>query len=194
MTLLVVSEDLQSVVLKAGRSIAGIVPNAAVEEMAVDSVTLTDHPVEAGAPISDHAYVNQAQLSLRWAWADGVQAADGSTQSSAQLYETLLQALNARQPIEVITGRRAYANMVILSLAAPGNRETENAFFAQITLREVFIVSTSATTLKPETQANPSQTAAPQNVGTVQPIPQSDQDIATKLKSLPIDFGTGGSF
>jgi hypothetical protein len=43
---------------------------ATLEETGTDLVTVTDHPVEAGAEISDHAYYRPAELTMRCGWSN----------------------------------------------------------------------------------------------------------------------------
>jgi hypothetical protein len=51
-------------------SIGGIAVQATLEETSTDSVTVTDHPVEAGAQISDHAFYRPAELVMRCGWSN----------------------------------------------------------------------------------------------------------------------------
>lgn len=50
--------------------IGGIAIPATLEEVSTDLVTVTDHPVESGAEISDHAYYRPAQLVMRCGWSN----------------------------------------------------------------------------------------------------------------------------
>lgn len=51
-------------------NIGGIVVPATLEETSTDLVNVTDHPVEAGAEISDHAYYRPAELVMRCGWSN----------------------------------------------------------------------------------------------------------------------------
>lgn len=51
-------------------NIGGIAIPATLEETSTDLVTVTDHPVEAGAEISDHAYYRPAELTMRCGWSN----------------------------------------------------------------------------------------------------------------------------
>lgn len=51
-------------------SIGGISIPATLEERMTDLVNVTDHPVEAGAEISDHAYYRPAELTMHCGWSN----------------------------------------------------------------------------------------------------------------------------
>lgn len=51
-------------------TIDSIAIQATLEETGTDLVTVTDHPVEAGAEISDHAYYRPAELTMRCGWSN----------------------------------------------------------------------------------------------------------------------------
>lgn len=50
------------------RNIGGIVAEVTVKEQGRDDLTITSHPVERGAAISDHAFKNPATLTLQAGW------------------------------------------------------------------------------------------------------------------------------
>jgi hypothetical protein len=47
-----------------------IIAQAVIEERHRDELTITDHPVEAGAPITDHAYKNPAEVIITCGWSN----------------------------------------------------------------------------------------------------------------------------
>jgi hypothetical protein len=51
-------------------NIGGIAVPVTLEETSTDLVTVTDHPVEAGAQITDHAYYRPAELTMRCGWSN----------------------------------------------------------------------------------------------------------------------------
>ena len=81
---------------------------------------------------------------------------------------------SARQPINVVTGKRAYQNMLIKSIDVMTDASTENALIIEVMFQQVIIVQSSQATMAPASnQASPQQTAAIINGGTIQPIPLS---------------------
>jgi hypothetical protein len=167
----VVSPDQTTVIIKQGRSISGVVPNVVVQEDMSDTLTMTEHPVEFGPTVTDNAYVNPCEVTMRVAWSDASLASNSGSAftSVADVYRWLLTLQKSRAPMDVVTGKRAYANMLIRSLGVTTDQNTENVLAVVVTFREVILVQTQATTLSPETQASPQQTAPVQNLGTKQP-------------------------
>jgi hypothetical protein len=52
------------------RQIAGIVLNVVIREVHDDELTITDHPVGNGAPITDHAFKNPESVMLEFGWSN----------------------------------------------------------------------------------------------------------------------------
>ena len=68
---------LQTILLRQGRNIGGILPNVTISEQHTDTLTITDHPVELGAQISDHAYKMPSELVMQVGWSDSSLALTG---------------------------------------------------------------------------------------------------------------------
>jgi len=193
--------DLQTVLFRQGRSIAGIVPNVTIEESHRDELTITDHPVEQGATISDHAYKNQAEVTCRYGWSDSA-LLDAAITSFAQgllggslsgaansaldvkaVYQQLLDLQASREPFDLVTGKRSYTNMLFKSLAVTTDETSENSLMLTAVMRQIIIVQTQVTTLQPaENHAQPQATAPTQNTGTKQPQ-ASSASILYRIKT-----------
>ena len=171
-----------TILLRDGRRLGGIIPDVVVEEVHNDTLTITDHPVEQGADITDHAYKNPAELSMRIGWSksslnlNGVigglgsgSLLSGSIRTLRDVYEELLKLQGSRKAFDVSTGKRLYRNMLIRSLSTTTDATTENALIVTVVLREIIVVRTKAAKLKPQAQANPAKTAPVVERGTVQP-------------------------
>ena len=174
---------IESLLFTKGRQFAGIIPDVTIEEQHTDTLTITDHPVEMGAAISDHAFKNPAEVTAKLGWSQQMALLSSvlsgglfsGTSSLQQMYEKL-QALQAsRIPFDLSTGKRHYQNMLIKSLAVLTDAETENVLMVTVVFREVIRVSSQYTTLSASDQANPQQTAPVQDAGTktAQPTNQS---------------------
>ncbi|MFX9718550.1 phage baseplate protein, partial [Acinetobacter baumannii] len=50
------------------RTIGGYVAEVTVREQHSDDLTITTHPVERGAPVTDHAFKMPAQLTIEAGW------------------------------------------------------------------------------------------------------------------------------
>jgi len=144
-----------------------------IEEHHHDELVITDHPVEQGAAISDHAYKKPAELTLTLGWTNSSLAAVFSLKFgnySAYAYERLLLLQKMREPFSISTGKRKYQNMLIQSIDTTTDARTENAFVTTLHCREVIIVQTTTTLLQPtENQALPQKTGQTTNTGTKQP-------------------------
>lgn len=165
--------DVYNVFFGIKRNIGGIIPDVVVEERHSDSITITDSPVETGAPISDHAYINPKEVTIKIGWSPSSNLINSvlnlsffkGISSLNELYAKMIELMEARQTISVSTGKRIYENMLIQSIEETTNEETENALILVVKLREVIIVSTEETEIKDENQENPEETAPPSEGG-----------------------------
>jgi hypothetical protein len=126
-----------------GRSIGGIPAQVVIEELERDELTITEHPVEQGAPIADHAFKRPSEVTIRAGWSAAI-AGDLSANGSG-VYGILLQMQAALQPFNVFTGKRSYKDMLIQSLSVETDEKSEYALMATITCRQIIIVTTSVT-------------------------------------------------
>ena len=153
----------------AGRDIGGVIPDVTVEEIGRDSTFITNHPVERGAAITDHAFMMPVEVEMQVCWSDSSGGFEGY---STSIYGALQSLQQTREPFEVVTGKRVYSNMLISSLEVTTNATSEWALVARVVLREVIIVDTQTTSavIAPSTknQAQPQTTAPPVNMGTQQ--------------------------
>lgn len=165
-------------------SIGGIEIQATLEEIHNSTVQITEHPVELGAEITDHAFKKPDEVVLRCAWSNSSpQALLGTVQRLfsgelsgadyvSDVYSQLRELQEAREPFEIVTTTRRYQNMLITALQVTRDQKTGNALVCTATCREVIIVQTKATTLPPrQDQASPEETAEVEDRGTVQAVP-----------------------
>jgi hypothetical protein len=166
------------------RMLGVIIPDCAVEERHSDRVQVTQQPVEYGAMISDHAILLPFELSVRYGWWDGAFPFDfGHAQ---QVYEQLQSLQAAREPFDVLTGKRQYQNMVLTDMEVTTDQHTENVLMVELHLQQVIIVTTSTTSAASQsTQALPAQTAGQVSQGQQQLSGPSTPSI-TGLTSGPL--------
>ncbi|PRY03804.1 hypothetical protein B0G73_114125 [Paraburkholderia sp. BL25I1N1] len=154
-------------------SIASFQAYVTLDERHHDEVVITDHPVEQGASISDHAYKKPAEVTLTLAWTNSSVPAVTSLQFgnySQFVYKNLLTLQASRTPFDLSTGKRRYTNMLIQSISVTTDAKTENSLIATIHCREVIIVQTTATQLQPAANmTSPQKTAPITNTGVKQP-------------------------
>lgn len=164
-----------------------------IDERHHDELVITDHPVEQGASISDHAYKKPAELTLTVGWTNSSIAAITSLRMSGYVafaYKTLLQLQAMRTPFSISTGKRKYQNMLIQSLDTTTDAKTENSLIVTMHCREVIIVQTTTTQLQPAANmSSPQKTAAIANAGTKQPQATATSLLARGAGAVTSFFG-----
>ncbi|WGS52669.1 hypothetical protein LFL96_31280 [Paraburkholderia sp. D15] len=187
-----------------------IVDQVTLQESHSDDMQITDHPVEWGASISDHAYAQPAQVTITAAWSNSphdtslvgavagyatahsaaaravvgaVEAGTGARAGVMTLlssgapavmstYQKVLDLQKQRRLFDIHTGKRAYRNMMIKSLAVTTDQTSENMLILTIVCREVLIAMAETVFMPdPANSANPAGTASPEDGGSVFLVP-----------------------
>jgi hypothetical protein len=130
---------------------------------------ITEHPIQTGANISDHAYLQPFRLSLEIGMSDVMDAFAagmwvGSTSKSVSTYQTLLQLQSARLFLTLTTRLSTYQNMLIENISADEEAKTIAGLRATISFKQVF----TATVAQQSLSSRPNATNATQ-LATVQP-------------------------
>lgn len=80
-------------------SLDDIIANATIEENHHDELEITEHPVEQGAPISDHAFKRPAEVTLHIAWSNSpnkdnglISAGVGALAANSPAFRTISNA------------------------------------------------------------------------------------------------------
>jgi len=94
---------LQSIMIKPKRSIGPIVAQVTLQEVHTDTLEITDHPVEQGAVISDHAFKRPAELIITCAWSNSPSGNGSNSLLNAGLGATVLGFQGANSAT-VLTG------------------------------------------------------------------------------------------
>lgn len=151
-----------------GRTIMGLKADVTIEEKHKDETQITNHPVDQGSPISDHAYKEPPELNIKVGWS-------GTQLELSVIYQGLLLLQDQFIRLVVMTGKRLYTDMLIKSVNTTTDLTTENALILEINFKKVFITKTSETIVTIDNQASPEATAGVQNGGTVQKaeVPES---------------------
>lgn len=166
--------------LSQPRTIGDVVVDCALEEVHTDRLMITDHPVERGANITDHAYKQPAEVTIRAGWSNSSWQAGGDPGYVQQVYDTLLQLQESREPFAIITGKRQYENMLIQSLGVTTDQVTEQALMVTAVCREVILVDTQTTTTAPAgDQADASKTGETQDTGSKSLTTADNVDLET---------------
>jgi hypothetical protein len=206
---------LSTVLFQTHRAIGTIIPGCAIEERHVDRMTITQHPVEFGAPVNDHMYVMPAEVTLRWAWSNSILISPATLLSGAadltqldpanligglfgdgyvqQVYKKLLAMRISGKLFSVFTGKRMYTNMAMPSLMVVTDVNTENSLMVVAVCQEVIIVSTQSTQVPSQDQQTfPQQTSPNQSQGPQQPTPQGPSILVHLNETLGLGLPVQG--
>ncbi|MBU9832513.1 hypothetical protein J1779_21555 [Rahnella sp. FC061912-K] len=169
--------DVLSVLFnQRSRKIGLIIPDVVVSEKHQDALEITEHPVEIGAPVSDHAYKRPSEVTMEIGFSGGGSLLDFADTSALgislgtspkEIYQQIRDLQASRVPFDVTTGKRQYSNMLIRAIDVTTDRTSENVLMCVLTLREVIISQTESITVadKADMQEGVS-TASLQNTGT----------------------------
>jgi hypothetical protein len=147
--------------LKVIRSMNGITPDVTIDEQHQDQLLITEHPVEQGAVIADHAVKLPADVIIQYGWATGGPSNTAQADSFLNdLYAQILAVQSAATLFMVYTGRRIYKSMLLQSVTLTTDKATENALVIRMLCHQIILVTTKTITvsLDPTTQASPQKT------------------------------------
>lgn len=105
-------------------------------------LTITQNPVETGASVVDHAYVNPTTVTMKIMMSDVHQSIIPGQFSDLTFRHTsawaiLKQIQESRIPVDTFTKLGYYKNMLIESISAEDTKETFRALYATVTLVEI---------------------------------------------------------
>lgn len=156
------------------RAIGTFNATVTIEEVATDDLEITQHPVQQGASITDHAYLKPASVSIKFLF-------DAHAQPLADTYRQLREFQASREPFDVITGKRQYKNMLCKSLSQTNDRQNENVLSITAQLQEVLITAVTVGSVVARSKHKmPGKTGATENAGS-----KSAKAVSpAKLKSI----------
>lgn len=128
-------------------NLAGYFFDAFMDMEHQSDLKITTHPVQLGANVADHAYLEPKKLTMHIKMSDAVasivpgQFTAGYTRSVSAFL--ILQELQAsRVPFRVHTRLRAYENMLIESLVAPDDVNSLYGLECTVTMKEILVATT----------------------------------------------------
>ncbi|UIN06475.1 hypothetical protein LGL88_12040 [Yersinia ruckeri] len=189
---------LSAIFRQQTRKIGLLVPSVIISEKHQDALEITEHPVEVGAAVNDHAYKRAAEVTMEVGFAGGgslLDFVDTSTiglslgKSPEEVYQELRELQESRQPFDVITGKRKYSNMLIRGIEVTTDKTSENVLMCVLTLREVIMSQTeSVTVADKENMQEGVSTSAMQNTGTKAPAPANNSLLKSGLDWVTENF------
>jgi hypothetical protein len=152
-------------------------------------LTKTQHPIETGADISSHAYLQPARLVMYIGMSDAMAAyvspsgvttsnvngnglakatpfSGTSKSKSVNAYQTMLSIQAQRLPLTVTTRLRTYTNMLVTGISPREDFKTITGLRMRVEFEQIYTASTSST----PNSARPDATQST-GQGTVNPAP-----------------------
>lgn len=185
--------DILSTLLRLqSRKIGVLIPDVVVSEKHTDTLEITEHPVETGAAIADHAYKRPSEVVMEVGFAGGGSLLDFASSltgtsllgmSPRETYQKLLDLQSGRTTFDVVTGKRIYKNMLLRTIEVTTDKSTENVLSAVLTLREVIITSTQTVQVadkKNMTQG--AETSKTESAGLKTTVPDDDASFLEKVR------------
>lgn len=114
---------------------------------------------------------NGVNAALTTVTAVGSILSGNAAQQVSDLYKQLLDLQKSRVLCTIGTGKRSYSNMILTSVTAPINAQTENSLVVYITAKQIIIVSTRVVTIPINSQEckDPAKVTPTQDLGPQQP-------------------------
>jgi hypothetical protein len=123
-------------------------------------LTITQYPVQDGANITDHSYMNPLEFVVHIGMSDVMKPmseyfADplgavkalfpfGGTKRSVNAYQKLCALQSARQPIRVTSRLQTYDNMLIHRIHTYEDYTTQNSLKCEITFKQILVGTVSS--------------------------------------------------
>lgn len=147
------------------------------------SLTITSHPIQDGANVSDHAYMEPLEVTFEIGMSDvmsdisGFDSFIGDNSRSVSAYKTLKKLQEERLPIKIVSRLWTYENMLIENISAPEDKTTTYGLKATVSLKQILVAN--VTTVKISERPQKSEET---NEG-AQKAQEADESILSKLFS-----------
>ena len=165
-------------------NIGGLFFDAVLSTDTTDSLTITSHPVQNGANISDHAFNNPTIISMEIAMSDAMASVltgqfGGTNSRSITAYRMLRDLKELRIPVQVCTRLDSYSNMLVKEIHVHDDVSTFYGLKASVELQEIFIVDVAATS---DVSKRAWSSAGATNKGSVSPIETERKTTARRIE------------
>lgn len=169
------------------RSIGPFSGYVCMTEDSTDVLEITQHPVQRGASITDHAYLQPATVSIRFIYTPSL------TTPLDQTYQELLDLQASREPFTIVTGKRVYKDMLFKSIGVTTDVTKENILSVIGDFQQVILVDIEETNVPVRSkQKIPQKTDMTENKGDKKAAPIDQNSVDTSaLKSISDSFFGG---
>lgn len=172
-------------------NIAGYFFDAFMDTEHNSEMKITTHPVQQGANVADHAYLEPKTLTMRIKMSDAVESIVSSQftkayTKSVSAYRVLLELQASRIPFRVHTRLQAYDNMLIKSIVAPDDVNTIYGLECTVTMQELLVAQVQTVKVSKRMQ-----TTSSTDNGVVA-VQQADKSILYKADKSLRNTWSGG--
>lgn len=110
------------------------------------TTNITEHPIQTGASVADHAYEEPSKLTFDIGMSDVMESIipgqfSDNNSRSISAYEKLRELQSQRLPLSVVTKLWSYSNMLIETISTVEDSKTTYGLRATVTLKQVFVVN-----------------------------------------------------
>jgi hypothetical protein len=152
------------------------------------TLSITEHPVQTGANISDHAFMEPRTVTFEIGMSDvmqdlsqyisGIESFNNGNSPSRSInaYKVLEKLQQDRIPLTAVTRLGTYNNMLVESLVVPDDKNTTFALKATVTLKEIIVAQVTTVKISSRPQITDST-----NMGDQKPQPADESLLAGAL-------------
>ncbi|WP_379208445.1 phage baseplate protein [Paenibacillus sp. GCM10012303] len=138
---------------------------------------ITEHPVQTGAAITDHAFRQPRELTMEVGMSNVATSFvpgqfSGGYSRSVQAFKVLKDLQDLRVPIQVHTRLGLYQNMLVEVLSAPDDYTTFDGLRCTVTFREILVAQVATISISARPQVTDMS-----NRGSPEPLPVNQSVI-----------------
>lgn len=111
-----------------------------------NSLNITEHPIQTGADIADHAYEEACRLTFDIGMSDVMKSFikgqfTNNKSRSISAYLKLRELQKQRLPITVVTKLGTYTNMMVETISSTEDNKTTYGLRVTVVLKQIFVVN-----------------------------------------------------
>lgn len=145
---------------KIVKSIGSIEIDAFAEEEHGKSASITRYPIEDKSTISDHIVLDPETINIRGIVGTfSLTGANGSSNRVRDAYGKIINLMEEKTLISIVTGLRVYSDMFISNFTVPRTAQNGGALNFSMSLQHAVIVSSQVAQI-PKTQITPEEPQA----------------------------------
>jgi hypothetical protein len=138
--------------------------DAIIREDHSSQLRTTEHPVQSGSNITDHAYMLPSRLTIVVGFSDAMESYKTGQYTSGDsrsitAHAALLTIQQSRLPITVYTDLRYYRNMVIETLSTTVDNKTMYSKIINVVLKQIIMATSGTTQVSSRSQTTDSTSA-----------------------------------